>query len=278
MVRLPDSPRARRRLFRGSILGALVLVVAFVVVLIPNHKPANTEATGREGSAQLAAATPRLHVSTADRRQINEVLDRFLPGALTRTSPDATWALAGPEIRAATTLAGWRAGTTPVPNYPVRETTFHTWRIIDTGPGYVIINQLVHAKPSAHIGSWVFSIEMVKQHARWLVNRVYTIAVMNPPTHRTHEIGPADFASPSGASKTLNEKPKMGVAILPVLGILALILLIPLTLGGIALVRARRWRRMVQSTGSTSLPPLPSGYRPQTGEAREETRETVSQR
>ena len=108
----------------------------------------------------------------------------------------------------------------------------------------------------------MFSGQVVKQGNQWLVNRIYTIAIMNPVTKKTHEVGPADFVAPPPSSQTPNGKSTIKVGILPVVGILALILLIPLSFGVIALVRARRWKRMVRASSKTELPPLPSSYRP----------------
>jgi hypothetical protein len=261
MFRLPQSARARRRLFRGSILGGVVAVVVLIVVVIPNHQPPSAKPTGNEGPAQLAVATPHLRVSTADRHAIDRTLDRFIPAGVARKSPATAWALAGPELRSGSTLAAWQGGRSPIPYYPVLEKTFHTWRTIDVGPRYVVFNLLVHAQPASHLGSYVFSGEVVKRGDRWLVNRIYTIAIMNPVTKKTHEVGPADFVAPPPSSQTPNTKSSAGIGIIPVLGILALILLIPLSFGVIALVRARRWRRMVRESARTELPPLPSGYR-----------------
>jgi hypothetical protein len=261
MLRLPASARARRRLRRGSLLGGLVVAVALIVILIPSHQAPSPKATGSEGPAQLASANPHARVTSADRRAINATLDKFFPAGVARKSPDTAGALAGPELKAGSTLADWRAGSSPIPYYPLLEKTFHTWRTIDVGPRYVIFNLLLHAQPSSHLGSYVFSGEVVKQGDRWLVNRVYTIAIMNPVTNKTHEIGPADFVAPPPTSRTPDTgKATLGVGILPVVGILALVLMIPLAFGVIALVRARRWKRMVRSTSGTELPPLPSGY------------------
>jgi hypothetical protein len=262
MVRLPQSPRARRRVLRFGLLGAAVGAVALVASLVPNHRGLDPEPTRNEGPASLALAT-RTRVATTDRQAIDRTLDRFLPAALTRRDPATAWALAGPELRSGSSLSAWKGGTSPVPYYPVLEKTFHTWRTIAVEKDAVILNLLVHAKPSSGLGSYVFSTQVVKQHGRWLVNRIYTIAIMNPPKKKTyHEIGPADFVSPPAVSRTPSNKARIGhIGILPVVLILGLVLALPLSFAGIALVRARRWRRLVQTAARTELPPLPDGYR-----------------
>lgn len=265
MLRLPESARARRRLRRWGILGGALVVVALVAILIPSHKASNPKVTGAEGPAQLASAGPQAHITSADRRAINQLLDRFFPAGVARKSPPTAWALSGPELKSGSTLADWRRGNSPIPYYPVLEKSFHTWRTIDVGPRYVILNQLTHAVPSSGLGSYVFSVQVVKQGERWLVNRIYTIAVMNPVTKKTHELGPADFVAPPPTSQTPNSEPTLGIGIVPVVSILSLILLIPLSFGAIALLRARRWRRQVRAGSNTELPPLPSGYGSRSG-------------
>jgi hypothetical protein len=256
-----QSPRARRRA-RWAIGGGIALAaVVAIALLVPNHKPANPDARGAEGSAQLATAGPKKHLSPADRHAVNVLLDRFMPAALTGRDPATAWALAGPELRSGSTLAAWRAGTSPIPRYPVLEKTFHHWQTIEVGRRYVIFNILLHAVPSAHLGSFVFSGEVVKRNGRWLVNRIYTIAIMNQEPSKTHEIGPADFKAPPPTSQTPSGSPALGnIGIVPVVSIIGLVLLIPLGLGIGAFVRARRWRRMVRASGRTELPPLPTGY------------------
>ncbi|MGH3001753.1 MAG: hypothetical protein ACRDM1_03640 [Gaiellaceae bacterium] len=263
MLRLPQSPRARRRLLGTAVVGTVASALALTVVLLPSHGPTTTPARN-EGPAKLAADMRAMRLTRADRRAIDAVLDRFLPAAMERKNPDVGWALAGPELKSGSTLAGWRRGESPVPFYEASETTFHDWQTIDVGPRYVVFNLLVHPKQGSTLAPYVFSGEVVKQHGRWLVNRLYTIAIMNKPTkhHQTPEVGPADFAAgaavgSSGTSDTTAHR----FRILPVLAVLAAIVLVPLLLGGIALRQALRWRRRVQSSGTRAIPPLPERYR-----------------
>ena len=230
-----------------------------VALLVPGHEPPVGKTTADEGAAQLAA--PRARLVPADRQAIDDTLDAFIPGGMERHDVAAAWALAGPEMKSSSSLASWKRGSSPIPYFLAREKTFHHWQTIDVGRRSVIFNLLLHPVRRS-VGSYVFSGQVVKLRGRWLVNRLYTIAIMKPPTRTgLHEVGPADFAAPIGTGPSPPAKAVLGgLGIVPVVSVLALALLIPLSLGVLALVRARRWRRHVRSTGRTELPPLPSGY------------------
>jgi hypothetical protein len=268
VIRFSESPRLRRRLKWIALAGSLVVAGLLIAILIPNKGPSNTAPTGR-APAQLAINTHQ-KLSRADRRAIDTLLDRFFPAAVERRDPNQAWALAGPEMRSASSLSDFRKGTSPVPSYPANEPNYHHWRAIDVERNSVVLNILVHPKNPHTIGTWVFSVDVVKTKSRWLVNRIYTIAVMNPPVRPatvTHELGPADYAAPPPTSRTAATKsPSSHSYLLPVVGIFALVLLVPLALGAGALVRARRWRRTVKASGRTELPPLPSSYRSEADE------------
>ncbi|MGN6799593.1 MAG: hypothetical protein ACTHKS_15740 [Gaiellaceae bacterium] len=264
MIRIPESPRLRRRLKWVAIAGLLVVAGVLVAVLIPSKGPSEGAATGSNAPAQLAVNTHQ-KLSRADRRKIDALLDQFIPAAVGRSDLSGAWALAGPEMRSASSLAAFRKGSLPVPSYPVNEKNYHHWRAIDVERNSVVLNILVHPKNPKTLGTWVFSIDVVKSKGAWLVNHIYTIAVMNPPERPstvTHELGPADYAAPPPTQRTsTTASPSSRSLLLPVVGIFAILLLIPLGLGVAALVRARRWRRTVRASGRTELPPLPSSYR-----------------
>lgn len=235
----------------GTVIGVLLLV--------PSHGPPNAEPSRNEGPAKLAAAQQPL--TATDRRAIDTTLDAFIPAGMERRNAAAAWRLAGPELKANSSLAAWHAGTSPIPYYLTTEKTFHDWRPIDVGRRYVIFNLLLHPVHRS-TGTYVFSGQVVKVGGRWLVNRLYTIAIMKPPTRTgLHEVGPADFAFPAGSGQSPPGKAVLGgIGIAPVIGVLALILLIPLTFGLIAFHRAWRWRRLMRLSDRTALPPLPSGH------------------
>lgn len=264
VIRIPESPRLRRRLKWVAIAGSLTAAGLLIAVLIPSKSPSNGTSAGNSPPAQLAVNTHQT-LSPSDRRQIDTLLDRFIPAAVERRDPNTAWALAGPEMRSASSLSAFRKGDLPVPSYPANERNYHHWRAIDVEHDSVVLNVLVHPKNPRKLGTWVFSIEVVKSKSRWLVNRIYTIAVMNPPVRPstvTHELGPADYAAPPPTSRTsTTSSPSSRSFLVPVVAIFAIVLLIPLALGAGVLLRARRWRRAVRASGRTELPPLPSTYR-----------------
>lgn len=259
MLGLPESPRARRRIAWTAAATALVLVGVAVALLIPSKGVQNGAPTGPRQPAQLAAVTPG-KVSPTDRRAIDRLLDRFLPAAMEGKNADLAWRLAGPELRSGSTLSAWRNGTSPVPAFPLKGSRFHDWQTIDAGAGYVIFNLLLHPSPGSKAATSVFSGEVVKTHGHWLVNRLYTIAIMPRITKTTHEVGPADFAAGVGSGPGFTPPKPPGnhsLRILPILGVLSLILLIPIALGIVAFVRARRFKRALAERNRHSPPPLP---------------------
>jgi hypothetical protein len=272
VIRIPESPRVRRRLTWGGIAAILVAAGVAIALLVPGKSPSNAEPTGSRVPAQLAVDTHR-KLSAADRRAIDTLLDRFFPAAVERQNPNLAWSLAGPEMRQASSLSDFRKGKSPVPSYPANEANYHHWRAIDVEKGSVVLNILVHPKNPKTLGTWVFSVLAVKSNGRWLVDHLYPIAIMNPPVRPvtvTHELGPADYAAPPPVSRTSATKsPSSHSYLLPVVAIFLVLLLIPLTLGAVALIRARRWKRAVRASGRTELPPLPSTYRPGSEEQNE---------
>ena len=261
----------RRRLLHFGIGFAAALAVALVALLVPSHKPANTTPAKNAPPAQLIKQST--YVSPSDRRAINATLDRFIPAALDRSSPRTAWELSGPELTGGTTLRQWRHGTSPIPYYPARGKTFHSWTTIDAGPGYVDFNLLVHPKRGAKESSWVFSGQMVKHHGQWLVNGLYTIAVMaKPDKNGRHEVGPADFAAGPAAQNSQDGAPpptgkgglgKMWLVVAG--GVILLALLFPLGFGVASAVQSRRARRRYSRTASQALPPLPQSFRSSSG-------------
>jgi hypothetical protein len=250
----------RRRLFWIGALAVAVGVAVGVVLAIPSPKPKDVNPTGAEGPAQTVAQG-NLPLEPSDRHAIDAVLARFIPAAVARRNASRAWALAGPELKASSSLAEWKKGNSPVPYFPVRETSFTGWPTVDVERNAVTFSLLVHPQPGSKLGDYTFSVEAIRDHSRWLINRIYTIAINNPVRGGKHEVGPADFAAPSGSASS-GTKARLGTSwLLPIVGILSLVFVIPLSLGIVLFGRSRRRKRRIAASGKSELPPLPSSFR-----------------
>jgi hypothetical protein len=243
LSRLAPSAKTRRRLLWTAGLALPVTAIALVVVLVPERSSIGGGTTVDEGPAQLAD-THHYRLTAAQRRQIDTLLDAFIPAAVERKSPANAWALAGPELRASSSLAAWRAGNSPVPAYEPRGSRFHYWTVVEVDKDAVLFNILLHPRRK-QMDSYEFSGQVVRRHGRWLVNRLYTIATFSPsPSKHVRITGPNDYAAGSGGSVKTAHGRISRFWLVPVLGVvLGGVILVPLGLGIVAWSRARRFRR-----------------------------------
>ena len=256
---IPSSPKARRRLVRLGITLTVAATIAGIALAVRSPKQPSSAPARNAPPAQHV--TRQTRITPKERRAINATLDKFLGASLDRSSPETAWRLAGPEMKSGSTLRQWRSGTSPVPYLPTRETTFGGWEAVDAGPDYVVFDHLlVHPKHGAQTSASIFSGEVVKSGSHWLVNRLYTIAVMKRPTKTgTHQVGPQDYAAPpasQGSSQTSRQT--LGKEwLLVIAGLIGLALLFPLGLGVASTVRSRRRQRRYVERRDRELPPLP---------------------
>jgi hypothetical protein len=264
---IPSSPRARRRLIRLGIVLAVAGIVAAIFALVHGGKTPNAAPPKNAQRAQVNHQSK--HVSPADRRAIDQTLDRFIPAGLSGSAPATAWRLSGPDLKGGSTLRQWRHGNSSIPYYPARGKTFHHWSVVDAGPSHVDFNLLVHpqAGHGAKGSSEVFSGEMIKRDGQWLVNGLYTIAVFaRPDKHGRHELGPADFAAGQGApqSSQSGAPPPSGHTaslsttwLLVAAGVIVLVLLFPVGFGVASVLRSRRARRNYERAEARALAPFP---------------------
>jgi hypothetical protein len=221
-----------------------IAAIALVVMLVPERASIEDAVTTDEGPAQLAD-THVYHLTATDRRKIDALLDRFIPASVERQSPATAWSLAGPELRASSSLAAWRRGDSPVPEYPARGTTFHFWTVVAIEKNDVVFNILLHPRAGHKIASYELSGQVIRHGTGWRVNRLYTIATFSHPSaKRATVVGPNDFAAPGGSASAATQHARLSRWYsVPLFVLFGGVILFPLTLGAIALVRGRRFRR-----------------------------------
>jgi hypothetical protein len=221
-----------------------IIAVALVVVLVPEQSSIPDNITTDEGPAQLAD-THVYHLRPGDRAKINAVLDRFIPAAVERHSAATAWALAGPELRAYSSIAQWRAGNSPVPSYPAQGTRFHYWTIVYIGKNELLFNILLHPRAGLKVPSYELSGQVIRHGTGWRVNRLYTIATFSHPSaKRTSVVGPNDFAAPASSPSPATQHARLSsYYAIPIFLIFGGAVLVPLGFGLVALMRGRRFKR-----------------------------------
>ena len=217
--------------------------IALVVALVPERSSIPDTITTNEGPAQLAD-THVYHLTRADRTKIDALLDAFIPAAVERRSAKTAWALAGPELHAYSSVAQWRAGNSPVPQYPAKGTKFHYWTVVYVGKNEVLFNILLHPRPKIVMPSYEFSGQVIRHGTGWRVNRLYTIATFSHPSAKTTRVvGPNDFAASAGSPSPAAQHGRLSRWYsLPLFLIFGAVILIPLGFGAVALVRSRRFK------------------------------------
>lgn len=218
--------------------------ITLVVVLVPERSSIEDTITVDEGPAQLADNTV-YHLHPGDRAKINALLDRFIPASVERRSAATAWALAGPELRAYSSVAQWRAGNSPVPEYPARGKTFHYWTIAYIGKNEVLFNILLHPREGLTIPSYELSGQVIRHGTGWRVNRLYTIATFSHPTaKRTEVVGPNDFGAPASSPSPATQHARLSrLYTIPLFVIFGGAILFPLGFGAVAFLRGRRFKR-----------------------------------
>jgi hypothetical protein len=238
------SARWRRRVIWLLVAAVPITGIALMVALVPERASIEDTITTDEGPAQLAD-TRVYHLTQTDRKKIDSLLDRFIPAAVERRSAATAWALSGPELHASSSLAQWRAGNSPVPQYPARGTKFHYWTVVYVGKHEVLFNILLHPRANLVVPSYEFSGQVIRHGTDWRVNRLYTIATFSHPSaKRTQVVGPNDFSAPaSSPSAATNHARLSRVYTIPLFLIFGGAILFPLGFGAVAFLRGRRFRQ-----------------------------------
>jgi hypothetical protein len=171
LLRLPESPRARKRLYRRSALaGALVVALVMVVFFRNTGTPLDSPIVGKR---PIVLRSPKsVPASPAARAAAERTLDRFVRTAVIRRNPLQAWDLVTPRLRAGTTQAQWRAGLLPVVPYPAEQfrsegaTLKYSYRGI-LGYDVLVVPKTLRGEQR------VYACELDKVHGHWLVDWCY---------------------------------------------------------------------------------------------------------
>ena len=177
MLRLPQSPRKRRRLaWVASALG-VVLVFALVSVVIGNSSGPKESAVRAGAPQHFQGATP-VQATAAAKHAAGEALTAFASSAIPRRDLETSWRLATPRMRTGTSHAEWLAGNLPVVPYPTREFDHVGLTFKGAYQGGVIDYDVLVLPRTQRGKQQVYSCELDRLHGRWLVDFCYPRATL----------------------------------------------------------------------------------------------------
>ena len=253
MVRL-RSRRTRRRLawLAGAALVAIVVAIA-VVVLIPTKGSKLPQArNGPAARVTTPASEKELPVKPADKRKIDALLDRFVPAAIGRKDPEASYDMVTKSLHEGLSRDQWKTGEIPVYPYDALGTRFHDWTVFLSFANEVELDLLLQPKHPDKIGSAVLRIDVKRHQGRdWLVDFIYPVEIHSPIVGGEREAAPATPSAIPGRTQKRSEN-EIDAAVSPwwfiVLGTVgALVLLGPLVFLGLRWRRHRRAKREWES-------------------------------
>jgi hypothetical protein len=220
-----------------------VLVVALVLAILalPRHGRRLTETFSDEPSQVVVSEKP-VPVTPAMRRDVNEILVRFVATAVTRKDPLAAWELSTAAMKAGSTRADWARGDLPVFPYPAIPAQARSWTVVSSVKDDLVADLVLQPPKGSKRGPVEFNVELKRVGAgrsrRWLVDSFIAI--------RTYDTSAASKPKPvkpvPANAKPNYPKGRLSPAWFLVPGVLlGLIVLLPV---GFAIVN---WRRGVRA-------------------------------
>jgi hypothetical protein len=256
---LPSSARMRRRLSVVSVLGLVAVGIwAWSTLAPPPKRP--DPAASEPGKPKIVGREREVPLRRSDRREINRVLDAFVPAAVERKNPLAAYRLATPEMRRSATRTQWKRGDIPVYPYPASER--RDWTLNFSYPRQVSLDLFVQPKKGADVGPIAFTVELRRGKGRhWLVDSFFPTAMFPKVEDGGQPLAQPDMspANVKGTSQTGKARVSPLFFLIPFV-LLGLVLLIPVVIFVSGKLREARAERLYARTPRGKIPPLPKPY------------------
>jgi hypothetical protein len=247
--RLSSARFRRRLLWAGSAVAATGFVVGGALWIGNTGRRFDDRLVDRP--AWVYREPEETNLTKAQRREVLDLMARFIESAVARKQLDSAYDLTLPELRGTITRSQWRTGNIPVVPFPA--VGIYDMTLDYSYPGDVAYDVAVVGDRG---GIKTFLIEMKQAGkgagAHWKVAAWVPKGVGGGST-------PVAERHPEPAGPPPRERGRLSAVwlLIPV-SILALILLVPVALG------VRNWREGRRALrayeGSRELPPLPPGY------------------
>jgi hypothetical protein len=176
VIGLPASHRARVRLLRRSIVGAVLLTVALLIVFVRNTGHSTATPINENGHAQVYHAPKTVEATAAQKAAATFTLSRFVRSAVIRRDLAASWPLATAHLKSGTTRAEWLSGNLAVVPYPAngfRTVGFTLKYQYKDILGYDALLLPNTTKAGQLAGQQVYACELHDVRGNWLVDECY---------------------------------------------------------------------------------------------------------
>jgi hypothetical protein len=164
------------RLLRRSIVGAVVLTVALLIVFVRNTGHSTATPVNENGHAQVYHAPKTVEATAAQKAAAISTLSRFVRSAVIRRDLAASWPLATAHLKSGTTRAEWLSGNLAVVPYPANgfRTVGFTLKYQYKGIlGYDALLLPNTTKAGQLAGQQVYACELHDVRGNWLVDECY---------------------------------------------------------------------------------------------------------
>jgi hypothetical protein len=236
---LLSSPRARRRLAWGSVLGGAVGGVVLVIVLRPDRNRAIERDTPAAAPTRTVPAVttpePTVKLTPSARREVTAALDRFILTGVAGPHPGAAWDLTTEALHVSSSRVDWAKGETSFWRFPAKGTHFSGWVLKYSYPGDVGLDIFLQPKPRAKTGPIAFRAELKRVGGAWLVEAWQPVAMFSKPGETAKVLAQPDLAP--GIATGADQRISANWIFLPLGLLVGAIVLIPLA------VAVWNWRK-----------------------------------
>ena len=236
---LPSSPRARRRLAWGSVLGGAVGAVVLVTVLLPDRNRAIERDTSAAAPTRtvrsVTTSEPTVKLTPSARREVTAALDRVILTGVAGPHPGAAWDLTTDALHVSSSRVDWAKGETPFWRFPTKGTHFSGWVLKYSYPGDVGLDIFLQPKPRAKTGPIAFRAELKRVGGAWLIEAWQPVAMFSKPVETAKVLAQPDLAP--GIATGADQRISANWIFLPLGLLVGAIVLIPLA------VAVWNWRK-----------------------------------
>jgi len=255
-MRILRSYRWRRRLVIGTVTVGVAAPLIYLGIHF-SHPAAPTEATGPEVEETFYQQPKHAAFTAENRRKVRKVLAKFISTAVARRHVAESWPIVGPTLRSGLSRKEWSTGDIPVQPYPVSQKGVGDWEYVEYSyPKAIGLEVLLWPKPgsgqqllSADIkvikdrrGRWRVDYFMPKRfHAQEAAPAPHKAKTKKHQAHAKRQTHANQRRAAAPSSPNVDEGPRVGKVWWAIpLGLLALIILAPISFAVFVWIRNRR--------------------------------------